>query len=344
MIQFSSLTKCYIIAEIGVNHCGNVEMAKAMILAAKEVGADAVKFQTFTAEELVTQGTPKVRYQESTTSVDEDHYKMIKKLEFSREDHIPVFEYCKELGIDFISTPYDVESAKFLNKMGVTIFKVASADIVDLPLQKYLASTKKPVIIATGMATIGEIDTVVDIYRQEQNENICLLHCVSNYPCSNESLNLKAMTTLAASFQLPVGFSDHSIGDMAAGLSIALNAKVIEKHFTLDKSMPGPDHKASSTPDEFRLLVNTIRLAELMLGSPHKKCQPEEMQMAMVSRKSLVATRNISAGEIIKESDLGLKRPGTGLMAAEQDRLIGRKTTRAIPLNKLISWLDVEEN
>lgn len=267
---FKNLKNTYIIAEIGVNHAGKVELAKQMILAAKEAGADAVKFQTFTAEALVTKGTPKVKYQENTTSANEDHYNMIKNLEFKNEDHPEVFNYCKSIEIDFISTPYDIESAKFLNELGVSVFKVASADIVDLPLHEYLASTKKPVIIATGMATIGEIETVVNIYRERENLNICLLHCVSNYPCSNESLNLSAMNMIGSTFQVPIGFSDHSVGDLAACLTVALSAKVVEKHFTLDKNMPGPDHKASSTPEEFASLVSMIRLSETMLGNPFK--------------------------------------------------------------------------
>jgi len=340
---FFNIRKVYIIAEIGVNHAGSVELAKKMILAAKKSGADAVKFQTFTAEALVTKGTPKVKYQESTTSIDEDHFNMIKNLEFKNEDHLPVFEYCKSLNIDFISTPYDIESAKFLEQLGVQIYKVASADIVDIPLHEFLASTMKPVVIATGMASLGEIETVVNIYRKAGNLNVCLLHCVSNYPCSLESLNLNAMNTIADTFKLPIGFSDHSIGDLAAGLSVALGASVIEKHFTLDKDLPGPDHKASSTPEEFASLVKTIRLTEVILGSPYKEMQEEERQMALVSRKSVVASKNISAGTIITNNDLTLKRPGTGMSASRVKEIIGKKASRDIPINKLISFYDIEE-
>lgn len=340
---FCELKKTYIIAEIGVNHAGSVDLAKKMISAAKSSGADAVKFQTFTAEALVTHGTPKVKYQETTTSVSEDHFNMIKNLEFKNEDHPEIFEYCKSLGIDFISTPYDIESARFLDNLGVTIFKVASADIVDLPLHRFLASTQKPVIIATGMATLGEIETVVNIYRDCKNENICLLHCVSNYPCSDESLNLSAMNTIANSFYLPVGFSDHSVGDLAASLSIALGAKVVEKHFTLDKNMPGPDHKASSTPEEFASLVRMIRQTEIMLGSPLKRPQQEEAQMALVSRKSIVAKFDLPKGHLISENDLTLKRPGTGIYSKSLGDIIGKITANDVPANKLISWHDIEE-
>jgi len=340
---FSSLTKAYIIAEIGVNHSGDVELAKKMVLAAKSAGADAVKFQTFTAKGLVTIGTPKVKYQESTTSKNEDHYKMIKDLEFKKKDHLPVLEFCRELEIDFISTPYDIESAKFLQGIGVSIYKVASADIVDLPLHQYLASTGKPVIIATGMASLGEIETVVNIYRKAKNENVCLLHCVSNYPCSDESLNLLAMNTIADTFKLSVGFSDHSVGEIAAMLSIGLGAKVVEKHFTLDKLMIGPDHNASSTPEEFSSLVKMIRLSETILGKRFKERQLEEFQMALVSRKSIVASKDILAGSTIRVIDLTLKRPGTGLSSIELNNLIGRKAIRNIQANKLISWHDLSE-
>lgn len=343
-MTFRELNKSYIIAEIGVNHAGSVDVAKKMISAAKSAGADAVKFQTFTAESLVTHGTPKVKYQETTTAASEDHFNMIKNLEFKNEDHPAIFEYCKSLDIDFISTPYDIESANFLDKLGVSIFKVASADIVDLPLHRFLALTKKPVIIATGMATLGEIETVVNIYRESENFNICLLHCVSNYPCSDESLNLRAMNTIADSFHLPMGFSDHSVGDLAASLSIALGAKVVEKHFTLDKNMIGPDHKASSTPEEFASLVRMIRLTEIMLGSPFKRPQQEEAQMALVSRKSIVAKFDLPKGHTISESDLTLKRPGTGIYSKSLDEIIGKKTAKDVPANKLISWHDFEEN
>ena len=343
-MYFKELEKVYIIAEIGVNHGGSIQNAIKMIDAARLAGANAVKFQTFTAQALVTISTPKVKYQEDTTPSNEDHYSMIENLELSREDHIKIFNYCNSIEIDFISTPYDIDSARFLNEIGVSIFKVASADIVDLPLHEYLASLNKPVIIATGMSTLGEIDEVVKIYRKYKNLNICLLHCVSNYPCLNESLNLNAINTIAQTFQLPVGFSDHSIGNIAACLSTALGVKVIEKHFTIDKNLPGPDHKASSTPDEFHSLVSMIRLSQTIMGNPYKNIQDEEHQMAMVSRKSIVANSNLPKGHIITKNDLTLKRPGTGLYSKYLSQIIGKRTLRAVPENKLITWHDLEEN
>jgi len=334
--------KIFLIAEIGVNHNGDMHIAKRMIDAAKSSGADAVKFQTFTAEALVSQGTPKVRYQESTTSPEETHFEMIQKLELKRDDHFLLKTYCEEVGIEFLSTPYDIDSAKFLHEeLGVSLFKTASADIVDLPLHQYIASTGKHSIVSVGMATLGEIEDVVNVYSRSGNENLTLLHCVSNYPCADESLNLKVMLTLKNAFQLDVGYSDHSLGYEAAVLSVAFGATVIEKHFTLDKKLPGPDHSASSTPEEFALLKNAVRRAESMLGSPVKRCQDEEKQMSLVSRKSIVAARNIQAGEIIHSQDLVLKRPGTGITSKFINYFVGKKAIKAIEMDKQISFEDI---
>lgn len=342
MNYFNKLSKIYLVAEIGVNHNGDINLAKKMIDAAKDSGADAVKFQTFSADNLVSHGTPKVKYQESTTDKDETHFELIKKLELSREAHYLLKEYSEKLDLDFISTPYDIDSAKFLLDLGVKLFKTASADIVDFPLHKFIANTGKPTIVSTGMATLGEIEDILNIYRFADNNNVILLHCVSNYPCSDKSLNLSVMDTMSKAFELPVGFSDHSIGDEAAILSVALNAKVIEKHFTLDKNLPGPDHKASSTPQEFYQLAFSVRRAEAMIGSKIKYCQKEEMQMRDVSRKSLTAVREIEKGEIITSEDIILKRPGTGLSYKEFKFIVGKKARKNIMKDTQISFLDLE--
>ena len=333
---------CFIISEIGVNHNGDIDLAKQMILASKEAGADAVKFQTFTAKSLVSKATPKVAYQKETTNTNESHYEMIKSLEMSKDDHIPIIQYCKDLDIQFISTPYDVESAKFLNEAGVKTFKTASADIVDLLLHEYLANTGKPVIISTGMATLEEIDEVIEIYRRNDNMNITLLHCVSNYPCKFESLNLSVITSLKKRYNLPVGYSDHAIGYIPAVASILLGAVVIEKHFTLDKNLPGPDHKASSTPEEFKELVDSIRLAEISLGDPIKRVQKEEEQMREIARKSLFYSRKLLKGDILLLEDLTLKRPGTGLLASYIPSLIGKKLACDISTDSMVSLKDFE--
>jgi N,N'-diacetyllegionaminate synthase len=334
---------CYLIAEIGVNHNGDMDLARKMVIAAKESGADAVKFQTFTADTLVSRGTPKVRYQEHTTSKDETHYAMISKLELKREHHAPLMQFCEKVGVDFISTPYDLASASFLDALGVQIFKTASADIVDLPLQSLLARTGKTVIMATGMATMEEIREATDIYDAAANPNVALLHCVSNYPCSDASLNLNVITTLRAAFNRAVGFSDHSVGPQAAALSVALGASIIEKHFTLDKTLPGPDHRASATPDEFLELTRAVRHAELVLGSPEKRCQDEERQMAEVSRKSIVIRKSIKAGETLTADHLTMKRPGTGLRANRMPFVIGKTAKVSMNPDHLLNAQDLED-
>lgn len=333
---------CYIIAEIGVNHSGSVELAKKMVKEAKKCGADAVKFQTFTAEKLVSQGTPKVKYQEATTVKDESHYQMIKSLEFAYEDHIPVLKYCEEIGIDFISTPYDIESAAFLVSIGVRLFKTASADIVDLSLHEFIAEHASHAIVSTGMATLGEIERVVAIYRKADC-SFTLLHCVSNYPCAYESLNLKAMTTLKSAFQCKVGYSDHAIGSTPAICSIALGASIIEKHFTLDKSMEGPDHQASSDPAEFSQLVNDIRVAEVSLGSSIKLVQQEEMQMKSVSRKSLFLARSVKAGTRFVAEDFCTKRPGTGIDESMLPVILKCVSSKDLEQNMMLKFGDFSE-
>ena len=317
---------CYIIAEIGVNHNGDMNLAKELIVSAIECGANAVKFQTFKAERLVSRGTPKVDYQKRNSSSDETHFDMIKKLELSHDDHFMLKDFTEQRGIDFISTPYDVESAKFLNEsLDLKIFKVASADLVDLPLHKYIASSRKPVLVSVGMASLAEIDDTIKIYEDNNVENVTLLHCVSNYPCHHKSLNLSVIPALNQAFNYPVGFSDHSIGFEASICSVSLGVKVIEKHFTLDKNIQGPDHLASSTPREFRELVDKIRLTESMLGNPRKVIQQEELQMYNVSRKSIVLANDLRKGHQICESDLCLKRPGTGLPSKWLNYFIGKK-------------------
>ena len=301
-------------------------LAKEMIDAAVQSGADAVKFQTFRAESLVSMGTPKVEYQKSTTSSDETHYEMIEKLELSLNDHFVLKDYCKEKEISFLSTPYDLESARFLHEeINVEMFKTASADLVDIPLHDYIASSGKPALVSVGMASLGEIENTLSIYNSKNHHNIVLLHCVSNYPCADESLNMQVLTTLRQAFQLPIGYSDHSVGNEASILAIALGAQVVEKHFTLDKKLDGPDHLASSSPEEFKSLVHAVRRAQKMLGSPIKSCQSEELQMSQVSRKSIVFAQRVEAGTVLKPEHLTLKRPGTGLGSEMLDKIIGIK-------------------
>lgn len=336
------LSSTFVIAEIGVNHNGSIKLAKEMISSAKKAGANAVKFQTFTAEALVSQGTPKVNYQKQTTDEAESHFDMIKKLELSHEDHYPIIEFCRAQEIEFISTPYDLDSARFLDSIGVKTFKTASADIVDLPLHQFLAGTGKTVIISTGMASMNEIGEALDFYKAAGNSNVILLHCVSNYPCEFASLNLKVMQSLETEFGFPVGYSDHARGAYPAVAAVAMGAKVVEKHFTLDKNLKGPDHKASSTPEEFKELVDGIRICETSLGSPVKSVQDEEKQMRLVSRKSIFLSKEVTQGSRIKLEDLTLKRPGTGLYARSFPLLEGKVAKTDLKADHMMSMDDVE--
>jgi len=333
----------FIIAEIGVNHNGDMDIAKKLIYEAKIAGADAVKFQTFTAANLAARHTPKVSYQKGTLPVDESHYEMLERLELSHDNHRLLLQYCNEVNIEFMSTPYDIDSAQFLLSLGVGYFKTASADIVDLPLHRYIASTRKLAFIAVGMASLGEIEEVVNIYHNVGNSNFILLHAVSNYPASDESLNMRVMNTLERSFGVSVGYSDHSIGYLAAVIAVSRGAKVIEKHFTLDQSMSGPDHKASSNPEEFKDYVKNIRRAELMLGSHLKKCQPEEQQMATVSRKSIVLTKSVDVGSILVADDLHLQRPGNGISPCHMNSLVGQRVRRDLERGQQLKWADIDD-
>jgi N,N'-diacetyllegionaminate synthase len=340
MNYFSNLNRVLIVAEIGVNHNGDMSLAKQLIDAAKNSGADAVKFQTFTADALTLPHTPKVPYQCTTTSARETHFEMLRRLELNESQQNEIVDYCQMRQIECFSTPYDILSAKFLSKLGTPMFKTASADIVDLPLQRYIAATQLPAMVATGMSTLGEIERIVKIFEEEKNPNLILLHCVSNYPCSDESLNLRAMAAMGRAFSLPFGFSDHSEGYIAAVASVALGCKVIEKHFTLDRRLSGPDHKASSEPSEFADLVCNVRRVEQILGSARKECQPEERQMALVSRKSLTLNRTLLAGELLSADYLDLKRPGTGLDSSWLPSLLGLKVLKDLPVGHQIRWTD----
>jgi N-acetylneuraminate synthase/N,N'-diacetyllegionaminate synthase len=339
---FSQLSKTYIIAEIGVNHNGSLSLAKEMILSAKNSGADAVKFQTYSAERLVAPGTPKVKYQEDSSSSNETHFEMLKKLELSKNDHIELFEFCKKNEINFLSTPYDIESAKFLKQLGVNLFKTASADIIDLPLHEYIASTKIPSIIATGMATISEIKKVIQIYEKINNNDFIILHCVSNYPCSDSSLNMNVMNNIDDKFNCSIGYSDHSIGFLASVIAVSKGAKLIEKHFTTDKLLPGPDHKASSSPDEFKELVKNIRRTERMLGNSDKCMQKEEQEMSKVSRKSIFLSKDLNKDSVIKISDLSLMRPGDGILASDIKKVEGMKINKDLEKGKKLAWDDLD--
>jgi N,N'-diacetyllegionaminate synthase len=334
---FKNSNSTFIIAEIGVNHNNNISLAKKLIRNAKLAGADAVKFQTFKAENLVIPGTRKVKYQLNSLNDDEDHYQMIKKLELSYEDHKTLFNYCKKIKIIFLSTPYDVKSAKFLNKLGLKIFKTASADLIDYSLHNYLAKLKKPVIISTGMSLKEDVEKTIQIYRKNKNFNIALLHCVSNYPCSLKSINLNVLNTLKK-FGFIVGYSDHSNDVLIPCLAVSAGSRIIEKHFTLNKNLKGPDHKASLNTNELKKMISQIRKTELVMGSDVKKIQPEELEMSKISKKSLYFNKNKKKGSKVKNTDLISLRPGLGINPFSMHKIIGKKLKRDVKKNQIVKF------
>lgn len=314
---------CFIIAEAGVNHNGDISLAGKLIDAAKEAGADAVKFQTFRVEEVVTKSAEKAEYQKQTTSPEESQYDMIRKLQLSTPDFKNLFAYARERDILFLSSPFDKGSVDLLGELGVAAFKIPSGEITNFPLLKHIARKGKPIILSTGMSTLGEIEEALDAIREGGTEEIILLHCVSSYPAKIEDMNLRAMATLRDTFRLPVGLSDHSLGITIPIAAAALVACVIEKHFTLDKSLLGPDHQASLEPEELKQMIKAIREVEKAMGDGNKVPTEEEKQIQKVARRSLVAKVEISKGTLITEEMLDIKRPGTGVEPKYMSKVIG---------------------
>lgn len=329
---------CFVIAEAGVNHNGRLDLAKALIDAAVLAKADAVKFQTFRAESLVTREAPKARYQKETTDVQESQWEMLKKLELPEAWHYELKSYCQSRGILFLSTPFDEACADLLEKVGVPLYKIPSGEITNLPFLTHVAKKQKPIILSTGMSTLAETAEAVQTIYETGNRDLVLLHCVSQYPAEPGDVNLRAMQTLAKEFQVPVGFSDHTLGIEISLAAVALGAGVIEKHFTLDKTMTGPDHRASLEPKELCELVSGIRKVEASLGHGRKEPASCERDTAEVARKSLVAARTIRKGTSITAEDIAIKRPGTGLPPVTAVQLIGTKAKRDIPSGTLLNW------
>ena len=332
---------CFIIAEAGVNHNGEVDLAKSLIDIAKNADADAVKFQTFKTEEIMVKETPKAEYQKETTG-EGTQYEMIKKLELSEKDFKELAGYAKQKGIIFLSTPFDEESADLLEKLNVPAFKIGSGDLTNMPLLEYIAKKDKPMIISTGMSTLDEVRDAVNAVKNAGNNQIILLHCTSNYPAKIEDCNLRAMQTLEKEFDVPVGYSDHTLGIVVPIAAVAMGACIIEKHFTLDKNLPGPDHKASLEPNELKEMVKQIRIAEKALGTGKKKPANSEIEIQKVARKSIVAKVNIAKGSIITKEMLTVKRPGTGLVPKYYYKIVGKKAKKNIKENELINWDMVE--
>ncbi|WP_025774183.1 N-acetylneuraminate synthase [Neomoorella thermoacetica] len=331
--------RVFIIAEAGVNHNGDLELAKKLVDAAAEAGADAVKFQTFKAEEVATPGAERAQYQkDNMPEKNESQLEMIKRLELSYVQFRELYEYCRQKEIIFISSPFDMESVDFLVELGVPYFKIPSGEITNYPFLRRIAGKKRPVILSTGMATLGEVEGALRVLREAGASDITLLHCTTSYPAPPEEVNLRAMLTMKHAFALPVGYSDHTMGIAVPIAAAALGAEVIEKHLTLDRNLPGPDHRASLEPGEFREMVAAIRQVEKSLGDGIKRPAPGELAVMPAARRSLVAARDIAAGEIITESCLTARRPGTGIPPNFWDVVVGRQARRDIGAGSILSW------
>jgi N,N'-diacetyllegionaminate synthase len=329
---------CFIIAEAGVNHNGSLEMAHKLVDVAVQAGADAVKFQTFKTERLVTPDASKAEYQRQTTDAAESQYDMLRQLELSPKVHQELMAHCLEKSILFMSTPFGEESADLLDDLGVAVFKVPSGEITHLSFLTHIARYGKPMIVSTGMSYLGEVEAAVRAIEQAGNSKLVLLHCVSNYPADSVDVNLRAMHTLATAFGVPVGYSDHTLGIEVALAAVALGACVIEKHFTLDRNQVGPDHRASLEPDELRRLVQGIRTVEAALGHGRKEPVDSEVDTAAVARKSLVAAQDIPAGATLTPEMVAIKRPGTGLPPTMHPHVVGRIARTVIPAGTLLTW------
>lgn len=328
----------FIIAEAGVNHNGSLELAKKLIDIAALSGADAVKFQTFKADKLVSKTAQKAPYQKQTTDATETQYDMIKKLELDEAAHHELIAYCKTKNILFLSTPFDHESIDLLDRLGMAVFKIPSGEITNLPYLHHIGSLGKEVILSSGMADLGEIEDALDILTASgtSKEQITVLHATTEYPCPIEEVNLRAMQTIEKAFGIRGGYSDHTNGIEVPIAAAAMGATVIEKHFTLDKTMEGPDHKASLEPDELSAMVRAIRNIEKALGNGIKKPSKSEAKNMSVARKSIVAAQSIRKGEIFTKTNLTVKRPGNGISPMRIDELIGTVALKNYSEDELI--------
>lgn len=325
---------CFIIAEAGVNHNGDADLARQLVQAAAAAGADAVKFQTFRADRLVVRNSPKAAYQEQTTGTAESQYEMLRRLELSDAMHEELMRQCADLGLIFISTPFDEESADLLERLHVPAFKIPSGELTNLPLLTHIARKQRPMIISTGMALLGEVEQAIHAVEDAGAHDLALLHCVSNYPADPADVNLRAMHTMGAAFGHPVGYSDHTLGVAVAIAAVTLGATVIEKHFTLDTTLPGPDHRASIEPAELRELVQSIRTVELAFGDGIKRPAQSEANVAAVARRRLTAAQDLPAGTLLTEAMIALRRAGSGLEPAMLPHLIGRRVRRDLAMGE----------
>lgn len=328
-----------VIAEAGVNHNGDIKLAKQLIAVAAEAGADLVKFQTFVTASNISRNAPKAEYQRVSTDPEESQYAMVRKLELSKDDHLELIGECKQRGIGFFSTAFDASSIDLLEELNIGDYvKVPSGELTNLPYLRYLTRHGKHVLLSTGMANLSEIEAAINIVEKAgtPRERITLLHCTTEYPAPMEDVNLRAMVNMGRAFGVAVGYSDHTRGIEIPIAAVALGAIVIEKHFTLDRNLPGPDHRASLEPDELKALVQGIRNIEKALGDGIKRPSPSELKNKPIARKSIVAARPIKAGEVFTEDNLMVKRPGTGLSPMRWDDVVGRVASRDFNEDELI--------
>ena len=332
------MKKIFIIAEAGVNHNGSIELAKKLIDAAVKAKADAVKFQTFKTELCISKNAQKADYQKQTTNVSESQFDMIKKLELDIEAHKELIAYCQVKNIMFLSTPFDHESINLLSDLGLNIFKIPSGEITNLPYLRHIGSLGKKVILSTGMSNLGEVGDALNILINAgtSKDNITVLHANTMYPTPMEDVNLNAMLAIQKEFDIAVGYSDHTLGIEVDIAAVAIGASCIEKHFTLDKTMDGPDHKASLEPEELKAMVDAIRNIEKALGSSEKKPSPSETVNIDIVRKSIVANQKISKGDILTDKNITIKRPGNGISPMQWDEIIGTIAVKNYKLDDLI--------
>lgn len=331
--------KTLIIAEAGVNHNGSLDRAKQLVASAAAAGADLVKFQSFITGKSISREAPKAEYQKSTTGTGETQYEMVRKLELSRADHEALIEECRRHGIGFFSTAFDTDSFDMLVELGLNQVKIPSGEITNLPLLRYMTRLGLPVILSSGMANLGDIEAALDVIERAgtPRSRVTVLHCTTEYPTPMEDVNLRAMASLKTAFGVEVGYSDHTPGIEVSIAAVALGATVIEKHFTLDRSLPGPDHQASLEPHELKAMVDAIRNIERALGDGIKRPSPSELKNKPIARKSLVASRAIRAGEPFSADNLATKRPGTGVSPMRWDEVIGRPAPRDFAADELIT-------
>ena len=332
------MLKTIIIAEAGVNHNGDVILAKKLVDAALYAGADIIKFQSFKAEKITTKSAKKTPYQNKAIGKESNQYEMLKNLELSNKDIQVIYDYCKQLNIEFLSTAFDLESLDFLGDLELNRYKIPSGEITNTPLIRKICKFNKPIIMSTGMATLGEIEVAISNIENEgiSKNNLNLLHCTSEYPAPLEDVNLSAMNTLAKAFKIKVGYSDHTEGISVAVAAAALGAEIIEKHLTLDKNMKGPDHKASLEPEEFKEMVSQIRNINMALGDGIKRLTESEKRNKKFVRKSIVALRAIKKGEILTEKNLTTKRPEDGINPLMWDQIIGKKAIKNFEKDEFI--------